>query len=432
MSGRSVAIVGGGPIGIEAALEARRRGFDVTVYEADRVGGHLLRFGHVGLFTPFRMNSTEAGREALRHAGVAVPRYDDLLTASELVERYLSPLAGLAEIRSSIREGERVTHVGREGFAKPRGIAGTGDGSREDAPFLIRVETPDRLTRFDRADVVIDASGVYANPNATGPGGLPAIGEDRLGDRIDRWLPAMRGEAMDRYRGKTTLLVGDGHSAATFLAEMGALAEERGWASGIEIHWALPERNGEEFFPVIEDDPLPARRDLAASANSVVRSAAWITRHPGAIVDSYDDTWGGRLRVRLRYPAGEERRIEVDRVLALVGYRPDTAIYRELQVHLCYASEGPMNLAAAVQSAGQKSPGRAGDCLSQVAHGPESLRTPEPGFFILGAKSYGRNPAFLLTIGHRQIVDALSLLGAEQALPGRPLSRLRPQGRGVQ
>ena len=221
---------------------------------------------------------------------------------------------------------------------------------------------------------------------------------------------------MDRYRGKTILLIGDGHSAATFLAETGALAEERGWASGMEIHWAHRERNGEEVFAEIKNDPLPARRDLAASANAVARSTAWITRHPGAVVDSYDDTWGGRLRVQLRYPSGEERRIEVDRVLALVGYRPDTSIFRELQIHLCYASEGPMGLAAAVLSAGLKSPERAGDCLSQVPHGPESLRTPEPGFFILGAKSYGRNPAFLLTIGHRQILDALSLLGAEQPL----------------
>ena len=416
MKGRSIAILGGGPIGIEAALEAKRRGFDVTVYEADRVGGHLLQFGHVALFTPFRMNSTETGREAVRAAGAAIPDNDDLLTASGLVERYLSPLAGLPELRGSIREGERVTHVGREGFAKPRGIAGTGDPGREGAPFLIRVETPDRTTRFDRADIVLDATGVYANPNATGPGGLPAAGEDRLGDRIDRWIPAMRGDARERYRDKTILLIGDGHSAATVLAELGALEREERLPSGIKLHWAHRERGGNDVFAEIDGDPLPARRDLAASANAVVRSATWLTRHPGAVVDSYDDTWGGRVRVRLGYPSGEERRIEVDRVLALVGYRPDTAVTRELQVHLCYASEGPMSLAAAVLGAGLKSPGRAGDCLSQVSHGPESLKTPEPGFFILGAKSYGRNPAFLLTIGHRQILDALSLLAAEQPL----------------
>jgi hypothetical protein len=272
---------------------------------------------------------------------------------------------------------------------------------------------------------VLDASGVYANPNATGPGGLPALGEDRLGDRIDQWIPAMRGEAKDRYQGQAILLIGDGHSAATILAELGALVGEEALAGGIEVHWTHRVRGGGEVFAEIDRDPLPARRDLAASANAVVRTATWITRHPGAIVDSYDDTWGGRLRVRLRYPSGEERRIEVDRVLALVGYRPDTAIFRELQVHLCYASEGPMGLAAAILSAGTKTPGRAGDCLSQEPHGPESLKTTEPGFFILGAKSYGRNPAFLLTIGHRQILDALSLLGAEQPLP----SAHEPTGR---
>ncbi len=418
MNGRSVAIIGAGPIGIEAALEARRRGFDVTVYEAGRVGEHLLGFGHVRLFTPFRMNSTDAGRQALRDAGAAIPGDDDLLTAGALVERYLSPLTRLPELRDSIRERTRVTHLGREGLAKPRGIAASEDRSREDASFLIRVETPDGAVRFERADIVLDASGVYANPNATGPGGLPAVGEERLGDRIDRSIPAMRGEAKDGYQGKAVFLIGDGHSAAAFLAEIGALVREERWARGIEVHWAHRERGGGEIFAEIESDPLPARRDLAASANTVARSAKWITRHPGAIVDSYAGTREGRVRVQLRYPSGEERRIEVDRVLALVGYRPDTSIFRELQVHLCYATEGPMGLASALQAADLKAPGRSGDCLSQVPHGPESLRTPEPGFFILGAKSYGRNPAFLLTIGHRQVVDALSLLATEAPVGG--------------
>lgn len=414
-----VAVIGAGPIGIEAALEAKRRGFDVTVYEAGRVGEHLLRLSHVALFTPFWMNSTETGREALRSAGAVIPEDDEIVTASALVERYLSPLVGLPELRDSVHEGTRVTHVGREGIAKLQGIAAAGDRARTGAPFLIRVESPDG-TRFERADIVLDASGVYSNPNATGPGGLPAVGEERLGDRIDRHIPAMRGEARDRYEGKSVLLIGDGHSAATVLAEIGAIVGEKTWARGIEIHWAHRERAGGEMFAEIEGDPLPARRDLAVSANAVARSASWITRHPGAVVDSYDDTWEGRLRVRLRYPSGAEHRIEVDRVLALVGYRPDTSIFRELQVHLCYASEGPMDLATAVVAKSRQSPERSGDCLSQVSHGPESLRTTEPDFFILGAKSYGRNPSFLLTIGQRQIVDVLSLLRAEVPLGSAP------------
>ncbi|HKO22107.1 MAG TPA: FAD-dependent oxidoreductase, partial [Candidatus Eisenbacteria bacterium] len=34
---RRVAVIGAGPIGLEAALEAARRGFEVRLYEAGRV-----------------------------------------------------------------------------------------------------------------------------------------------------------------------------------------------------------------------------------------------------------------------------------------------------------------------------------------------------------------------------------------------------------
>jgi hypothetical protein len=87
-----------------------------------------------------------------------------------------------------------------------------------------------------------------------------------------------------------------------------------------------------------------------------------------------------------------------------VGYSPDTALYRELQVHECYASLGPMKLAAALA-------GQAGaDCLQQVGHGGETLRSPEPNFYILGAKSYGRNSHFLLRIGFEQVREAFGLI----------------------
>jgi hypothetical protein len=136
--------------------------------------------------------------------------------------------------------------------------------------------------------------------------------------------------------------------------------------------------------------------------------------HSGATVESYE-TWDGALRVVLAWPSRELVELEVDHVLALVGYRPDLTLTRELQVHHCYASEGPMALASAVLAATVASPDAAADCLKQAAPGAETLRTPEPGFFVLGAKSYGRNSQFLLTLGHRQIDDVLSLLEADRA-----------------
>src|SRR5215467_8533105 len=98
MTKRRIAIIGGGPIGLEAALEGVQRGFEVSVYESGRVGEHLRRFGHVGLFTPFSMNSTAAGRARIAAEGKALPAEDALLTASELADRYLAPLAALPEL----------------------------------------------------------------------------------------------------------------------------------------------------------------------------------------------------------------------------------------------------------------------------------------------------------------------------------------------
>ena len=46
-----IAILGGGPTGIEAALFAARRGFDVQLYERGKVGEHVANWGHVTLFS---------------------------------------------------------------------------------------------------------------------------------------------------------------------------------------------------------------------------------------------------------------------------------------------------------------------------------------------------------------------------------------------
>ncbi len=407
---RRIAIIGAGPVGLEAALDARLRGHEVAVYELGRVGEHFRRYGDVVLFTPFRMNSTGLGRERLAAAGVAVPSPDALVPAHDFVLRYLEPLARLPELRGAIREGARVTHVGREGLSKPEGIVAVGDHARSSRPFLLRVEEHG-ATRFERADVVVDASGVYGTPNATGPGGLPAAGEERLGDRIERHLPSILGDARSRYARQRVLLIGDGASAATALVALRNLAE--GPHAAATVHWIHPHRTGDPFA-MDPRDPLPARRGLAELANAAARAEGWVTHHEDATVRAYEHTPGG-IRVTVVGPGGVESAIEVDRVLALVGYRPDTSLTRELHMHLCYASEGPMALASAILAAGLQNPGDAADCLSQRPHGPESLRSPEPDLFVVGAKSYGRNRNFLLTIGHEQVRDALDLIGAPAA-----------------
>jgi thioredoxin reductase len=418
---RHVAVIGAGPIGLEAALEARHRGFEVTLFEAGEVGEHLRLFGHMTLFTPFAMNSTPFGRERVVSSGAKSIDEDVLLKASELVERYLEPLANLPELAGRVHTRSRVTHVGREGLTKGSGAGGSG--CRSGQSFLLRVDDARGRTRLERADVVIDATGVYGNPKWTGAGGLPAIGEERLGSRVDRHAPALLGPDRARFSGASVLLVGDGHSAATALLELMELARMSP-AGAPQVHWVTRAR-GERPFVELPGDPLPARRELHLKANAVAGDARWLAHYPGWTITGYEETGSGAIRTKLSSSDGKEVALSVDRVLALVGYRPDTAITRELQVHHCYASEGPMKLAAAILASALESPERAADCLAQTAHGPESLRNPEPDFFILGAKSYGRNPAFLLTVGHRQVEDALSLIEAAEPLQSAASSSAR-------
>lgn len=415
-----VAILGAGPVGVEAALEASRAEFGVILYDAGRIGEHLRRFAHVPLFTPFGMNSTPLGRETLRHAGVPLPEEDALLTAGALVERYLKPLCRALAPSVVVRERTRVTRVARDGASKrspaPGGIA------RASLPFLLRVEGPHGAVAHERAGFVIDATGVYGTPGDFGPGGLPAIGQETLGTLLDRHLPDLLGVDRDRYAEHRVLLVGSGHSTATALLDFETLAGEGAPAA---IHWI--HRDPAPGVREVADDPLPARSDLARRSSAIARTAPWLRRHPGAEILALARSRGGAVTVALG-ENGLERQLEVDRVLALVGYRPDLEMTRELRVHHCYESEGPMKLAAAIQAV-EGANGSDGDCLAQVSHGPASLETPEPGFYVLGAKSYGRNPGFLLAIGHQQARDAVALIAVARARSEGTMTETRhPKG----
>ena len=164
---------------------------------------------------------------------------------------------------------------------------------------------------------------------------------------------------------------------------------------------------------MIESDPLPGREALYRLANRLAggeeRSGLDGLRYIGESgVTRLHRTGDGRITVRLlSLTTGQEEELTgVDTVIAAVGYRPDTSITRELQVHYCYASEGPMKLAASLLAAG----GGGGDCLAQVAPGDQTLLSPEPGLFILGMKSYGRASAFLLRLGHQQVEAVMRII----------------------
>jgi glycine/D-amino acid oxidase-like deaminating enzyme len=425
---RRITIVGAGPIGLECALYGARLGHEVTVLEAGEIAHSVRSWGHVRMFSPWEMNVSALGLETLAAGGGAGAAPPSAFpsgvcpTGREYRKRYLLPLAASEPLRGRVRTGVRVAAIGRDRLLKSEEI---GTPLRAERPFRILVaEDPSRggnaaapaPERIHEADVVIDASGVFTCHRWMGNGGLPAPGERALEGRIEYGLPDVTGADAPRFAARRTLVVGSGYSAATTALALLELARR---APGTRIVWAVRGGAGSEgnvrgAYAPIPDDPLPERAALSARAAQAARGGdAALECLSGAHVEEVREAGAGlEVEIGIDLPSGgrARRRERFDRIVANVGYRPDRSLYEELQVHECYASQGPMKLAAALLGEGSA------DCLAQKSHGPDTLRNPEPGFFILGAKSYGRNPTFLIRLGLAQVREVFQILENDSAL----------------
>lgn len=412
-----IAILGAGPIGLEAALYARFLGYEVEIFErGGAVCQNLRDWGHVRLFSPFHMNHTLLGVAAIQAQGTdwQPPAGEVLLTGRELCEQYFQPLADSDLLIDHLRLETEVLSVSRTGLLKGDLV---GDEDRGESDFRILVRNSEGGETEHKASVVIDTTGTYGQPNWMGQGGGPAIGErahrdsnqsDSASQAIEYGLPDILGADRDRYAGKRVLVIGGGYSAATSVVALEELASQE---TGTSTTWVT---RTDSVDPIgrIENDQLPQRDQLAEKANQIAQSESSSVRHlPGLMVEQIESLESMSFRVELSSQDGSEPEVlEVDQIIANVGYRPDGSITKELQIHTCFATDGPMKLAAAL------SDGDVRDCLDQVACGPETLTCPEPNFYILGAKSYGRASNFLLATGFQQIREAFTLIGESEDL----------------
>lgn len=378
-------VIGAGPVGLAAALGARERGWDVTVLEAADVGHGLQRWGPTRFFSPLAMNVTDAMRRCL---GDSLPPADALLTGPEFVQRVLVPLAESSELRGTVRTGHRVAAVGRAGMTR---MEMAGHPLRAEKPFRVLAETAAGDRAFE-ADVVLDASGVTGLPCLLGAGGLPARGERRFHERIIRDLGSLH-EQLSDLAGRVVLLVGHGHSAAGALLTMAHLAARD---SSTRVIWAVRSGNRRPCVE-IADDPLPERQRVAAGANDLAAAPPpFLDLRRWTSVDSLEER-GSRIAVAF----GKNREAEVDAVISLTGYRPDLRFLSELPLEISPATEGAARLSLAL--------GTLTDCLAVPHVEPRDLESGEPGFFLVGSKSYGRSRNFLLQTGFAQLETILEL-----------------------
>ncbi len=393
-----IAILGAGPVGLEAALYAAALKLPFTIYERGRIGEHLQQWGHVRMFTPFGMNTTSLGRARIstEHPKANLPADNACITGREHAKAYLEPLANSPLVHDHIRVAHTVLHISRKGHLKEDN---PGDPKRGLQPFRIAVRDASKTERVEEADVVLDCTGTYARPRPFGQGGVPALGERTTAQHVSYQLDDVLGEKKNHYAGKTTLVIGGGYSAATTVVNLAALAEQH------PETWVIWLARTTAIAPLkrIPGDPLKERDTIAQRANTLAtRSDGNVEFHNQASIETVEGAWdrGFKLTGRL---GNQSTTWNAERILANVGYTPDSDLYRELHVEECPVWLGPKSVSAAVDK-------QFGDSLTSPPLGPAALRTPEPNFFVLGSKSYGRRANFFLKAGFEQVRDVFTVI----------------------
>jgi thioredoxin reductase len=406
-----VAIIGAGPVGLAAAARLIARGETPLLLEAGgSIGHNVLEWHHVPMFTTWDLNTDGAAVDLLTASGWRHPPKGENPTGGELVERYLAPLAALPALRPYIRLNARVVAVTRKGFDKVRTKGRTG------RPFVLRVETPDGETQLVEAKAVIDASGTWNSPNPAGADGLPAVGEKDAADRIFYGIPDVLGRLRERYAGKTTIVVGGGHSALNALIELAELKER---APATRIIWIMRKDNVESALGGEIADALPARGALGVQARALVESGAVNVVTPFRIARITREP-DGRIAVDEDH-GGKERQFVADELVVATGFRPDFSALREIR----------LSLDPWLESSGEIGPlidPNLHSCGTVRPHGAKELAHAEPGFYIAGMKSYGRAPTFLVTTGYEQVRSIVAALTGDTDAAARVELKLPETG----
>jgi thioredoxin reductase (NADPH) len=290
-------IVGAGPIGLAAAISARRKGVEPLVIDAGAIVNSIVRYPvQMGFFTTPEL--LEIGGHPLVCAAGKPTREEALMYYRGVVRAERIRVATYTRLVSASRDGRIVCET---------------DGIRG----------PERLT----CDRLVLATGYYDNPR---PLGVP--GEDLA--HVSHYF-----DEAHRSIGLDVVVIGGKNSAAEaalllFRAGARVTLVYRGTVFPASLkYWVRPDLENRI-----------AAGEIAGRLGSVVERIT-----PRTVV--------------IRGPKGEES-LPADRVFALIGYRPDTDLFRRIGIEI-------------------------DDATGRPTHDPATLETNVPGVFLAGSVTAG-------------------------------------------
>lgn len=200
-----------------------------------------------------------------------------------------------------------------------------------------------------------------------------------------------------RYAGRRVLVVGSGHSAFNALLELIELAQE---VPSTRIVWAVRRDGVGRLFGGGTSDQLPERGRLGQRLRELLAGGA-LQLETGFRLERLTLTLEGIVA-----NDGPKVLPPVDEIIGATGFRPDLNMTRELRLAVDEVCESPVQLAPLIDP-------NLHSCGSVPPHGVDELRHPEPNFYTVGMKSYGRAPTFLLKTGYEQVRSVVAGLAGD-------------------
>jgi thioredoxin reductase len=380
-----VAVLGAGPVGLAAAAQLEVRGIPFLLFEAGpTVASNILSWRHIRVFSPWKYNIDKAARQLLNESGWHNPDDEALPTGGELYDQYFQPLYELPFIKSNTFLNAKVLSIGRKNVDKMK------TSGREKLPFVIQVLQEGEVQYYE-AQAVIDATGTWNSPNPIGSGGVYAVGEVENRGQIFYGIPDILGAEENRYKNKSVLVVGSGHSSINAILELDKLKDNY---PDTEINWVLRKKNVRDVYGGQENDALEARGALGIKIEALVNNDRVNVYTPFQIQQILKKN--ERLTI-VGFQGDQKYALPpIDEIISNTGSRPDFSFIREVRLNIDPSLESVSEIAELIDP-------NIHSCGTVRPHGEKELRHPEKDFYIVGSKSYGRAPTFLMATGYEQV-----------------------------
>ena len=384
-----VAIIGAGPIGLAAAAHLKLYNLPFIILEKQEVAANVASWEHVQLFSPWEFNVDSAAKQLLENTGWTMPDKNDIPTGKALREDYLLPLSEL--FKEQLHTNEEVIAMTKLNTDKMK------SANRTNKPFLIFTNYG-QATKTYKVSAIIDATGTWGHANPAVSHGVWLPSEKAVSHKINYMIPNLA-TTSSRYANKRIAVVGGGHSAINSLLQ---LVELKAVYPQTEITWILRKNRVEDALGGGTADELAARGELGLKMKQILSDKTIHVETPFYIQSILEKEEGLILK-------GTDHKIgPFDELIVNTGSRPDFSIHSELRFDVDSSTEAVTKLASLIDP-------NLHSCGTVPAHGEKELRQPEANFYIVGSKSYGRAPTFLMATGYEQVRSIVAYLAGDTA-----------------